>query len=91
MVMGFQTCLKKKLLHMSTHLRIIHPGGGEDFSLPFYVLYAASCDMFRFLIWFIVAYLVSVFHSKCLVRVFDVMHQKIKPHLVVKPDLLAWI
>jgi hypothetical protein len=54
-------------------------------------LYAASCDMFRFLIWFIVAYLVSVFHSKCLVRVFDVMHQKIKPHLVVKPDLLAWI
>lgn len=38
---------------------------------------------------FIVFYPISIFHSKCPVRFFDVMHQKIKPHLTAKADLVC--
>lgn len=38
----------------------------------------ASGDLFRFLSWVLVAYLISVFYSKCVVRVFAVIHQKNK-------------
>lgn len=46
--------------------------------------------MFRLLIRFLAASLVSVFHSECLPRVFDVMSPKIKPHLAAPAALAAW-
>lgn len=45
---------------------------------PFVALGTASADMFRFLSWVFVACLVSVFYSKCVLRIFDVIHQKNK-------------
>lgn len=42
---------------MNTHLGNIHLRGGKKTAL-LGSLYAASGDMFKFLIWFIVAYLV---------------------------------
>lgn len=44
---------------MNTHVRNIHLRK-KDFAL-FQSLYDASGDMFKFLIWFLVAYLVQVF------------------------------
>lgn len=81
---------------MNAHLRNIHRRGGKKTNkknplCPFKSLYAASGEMFKFLIGFFEVYLVEVFYLKCVIRVFHVMHHKIKPHLVVKADLVAWI
>lgn len=45
---------------------------------PFVLLGTTSGDMFRFLSWVFAAHLISVFYSKCVFRVFDVIHQKNK-------------
>lgn len=69
----FKTKQKKKTLPQINYLHLRRKG-----LCPFVALGTASADMFRFLSWVFVTYLVSVFYSKCVVRIFDVTHQKNK-------------